>query len=1301
MSRHVTRALIVVGSLTALQPGALAQVAAPAAKRAAPRPLARTATAFALGGASFAVLRGNRVECTVTAFGEQCYPLEFSPGGAWPAGSPDAYIFNGGPQVAAILQGDRATFAWAGDTVGAYFFDERGDQTVGRTVTGIYDSRLAADLVRWPDAAYVRDPALFDASLLGRRTASDEDSWTRYWDGEFRWNTGRPHPMGVLVDQRTLMWNGPVANRDILYVIHRLINLSARDPSRYAGLAAAGYGAKDIAEIARLGARFQDSVAAAYGVGLPDTGFTWTNLYVAIGQDPDVGYGSDDYSTAVLPFATAIAYESSFRQTGWWYPPELFSAPFAVAPGFVGTRFLAGPAGPVSGGSAITMFTNTSSGSSPFPPRFGVAPLWRMLANRLDPADGTCTVTDGRPLCFLAQGPADTRWYLATGPYPDVRAGESVVFAIAYVFAAPVAAAIQTDGAGNPLGGTAFDLGPGVPGTGTRLAAGTDTVRQIERAAGWLDFQDANGNGDVETAEVRTVPYSLLHKAAVAQAFFDHRFVAPAAPAAPRFAVLPGDGAATVVWERSATEGTGDPYFPAASDPLSPLYDPNYRQNDVEGYRVWRGRSLESLQLVAQFDYAGTALTDHTGQVYAQYEPVGDCAPELGVVADCRADFLHGASRDVQLAGSVVQVPPGGRLVSADGHVVAIRADTLVTGGASGMPVLQNNGVPFAYTDSGLVNGETYVYAVTAFDANSVNGGPTSLESDRVAKPVRPRGASSNARDALVVVGMRGDDGTVLVPGAVYPKIHGQDGTFPGPVPPANGGTFSVPGLAPQLLPPGDYSLRIDSVSPGSPDAGMPRPRMYFSTEGAEPVVRGSVEVPMPTSLSYSYGDFRYAAPLVPYDSAQPRRFGVPFGSDARMEAQYAGTTVSLRETSPGVARAAYNGYSWGAARWLAHSRWYDDGAREPPDPTITPFASQAHTNGKLSGVSAIFSPLPYRLPVSGGASAQAIPTGGTGGLRAFVNATVAAWYPADIVVRWGTGGQVTVRDSTHRVDLPFKRAIQPGYGFFSASAVVAAGVTGAQLADGSPGVTFDPAVISYYTLRTLAPICAATGWPVPCVGLEETARLQPVDVNDDGVSDGQGVAFLVNGEPFFMLMNALPAPATVWHLRALGGGYLTADCTPALPGASSDLTPGSAPTSCANYYYSAPYLRPAYVPGLRYTVHVERQYGADTTAYDLASVHTVPDPLYFTNAVGTGARPSIRFVNLPERAVIRIYSTSGILVTVLTHNDPTAGGEEAWGCTNRGGRYVASGVYFYHVETPDHRTKVGRLTIVQQAWPR
>jgi hypothetical protein len=105
------------------------------------------------------------------------------------------------------------------------------------------------------------------------------------------------------------------------------------------------------------------------------------------------------------------------------------------------------------------------------------------------------------------------------------------------------------------------------------------------------------------------------------------------------------------------------------------------------------------------------------------------------------------------------------------------------------------------------------------------------------------------------------------------------------------------------------------------------------------------------------------------------------------------------------------------------------------------------------------------------------------------------------------------------------------------------------------------------------------------------------------------------------------------------------------------------------------------------------------TTEALLAQVHTVPDPYYVTNGLEITANTKVlRFVNLPAQAIIRIYSVSGILVNVLTHNDAGGGGEEVWNLRNRNNQFVASGVYFYHVETPDGQTKIGRLTVVNYA---
>ena len=100
-----------------------------------------------------------------------------------------------------------------------------------------------------------------------------------------------------------------------------------------------------------------------------------------------------------------------------------------------------------------------------------------------------------------------------------------------------------------------------------------------------------------------------------------------------------------------------------------------------------------------------------------------------------------------------------------------------------------------------------------------------------------------------------------------------------------------------------------------------------------------------------------------------------------------------------------------------------------------------------------------------------------------------------------------------------------------------------------------------------------------------------------------------------------------------------------------------------------------------------------------MQAIHTVPDPYYVTNSLEQTLNTKIlRFVNLPSQAIIRIYTASGILIRVLTHNDRAGGSEVVWDLRNRNNQFVASGVYFYHVESSDGKTKIGRFTVVNYA---
>jgi hypothetical protein len=134
-----------------------------------------------------------------------------------------------------------------------------------------------------------------------------------------------------------------------------------------------------------------------------------------------------------------------------------------------------------------------------------------------------------------------------------------------------------------------------------------------------------------------------------------------------------------------------------------------------------------------------------------------------------------------------------------------------------------------------------------------------------------------------------------------------------------------------------------------------------------------------------------------------------------------------------------------------------------------------------------------------------------------------------------------------------------------------------------------------------------------------------------------------------------------------------------------------------ANFAF-VPAVRPPNVPGLRAQLSFQgTQLNAAATSDSLLDkIHTVPDPFYLMS--GFEVSPDtlqLKFVHLPAMAIVRIYSQYGILVNVLTHNDPTGGGELTWDLKSRSGKQVASGVYFYHVETMDHKHRIGRFIVV------
>ncbi len=1283
MARVSVRTGLRLGALVALGLALAVQAA-----EATPRPRARRVLQLFSGFLGRQDV--NRFDCGLNAVGMVCVDPGGSTtvgGGFWPKGTPDQYVFNSGLQLAGVVNPGITGFAWAGDTIGAFFFDPKGTTEHGDRLSLVWSSLDNTDNANWPRDAYVpNDTSLFNPVLIGLKAASQQDTWSRYWDGNPQQNAGRKHPLGVLVDQRGMGWNFPSGNEDIIYYLYTFTNITASDASVYAGK-------PDADSLARYGARFQSLNEAAFGVQIPDTGYTITDMYAAFAMDADVSDAArENYSTAFLPFSMGTAFKNNWHAPAMLFPASIFSAPFAAAPGIVGVKYLKSP---IVGGQEVglTMFSNTINGGQ-FDDAQNTTQLWRYLSAQLDPTAGDAPC--GAPLppdvgrvCYVSQSSDDIRFFQSSGPL-DLKPGESKTIVVAYVAAAPV----NTPAIAGR--GQAFDLKPAYPAQATALATGADTLRSVDRVFGAISVIDDNANGRIDQAEVRTVPRSLLNKGLIAQAVFDNKFLLPFPPNGPEFFVVPGDNQVTIVWKQSTTETDtiGDPYFQIARqarvpdlstpDPTdsipNPLYDPNYRQRDVEGYRLYRGRTTGDLQLIAQFDYSGTQIIDKTAAF--QYT---DCAPELGITSGCPAGYNttgvpHG------LVDHVVQIPPGGRLAALpDSSIVVLEADTAVTGGGTSgacaphlcLP-LRDTGVPFAFTDNGVKNSFTYYYAVTAFDVNAVKSvgvGSTALESPRTTKTVTPRKPSGQqTAGALLPAELVGSSGAI--PAGTPPTLDPATGRFSGPAQPTDAVELGLAAFLPEVLADGSVTLFIDSVIPGTVFGPAVLPATYYMrAQGAG----APVSFALPVALDQFSAEHSATAnfPATAITTSKSTRYG----GDSTYSL-YGSTTITTagdyRVTSYG--RASINGDPANSdhtgPRWFAGTNETTDDPNgivcSPADGACVQ-ANLSRNAGALPGVQ-IFHHNSYLTVQNLGREFEGV---GAGVFRA-----------ADMRIRWGANGAVDeVMDLTHLVPVPFSPKIRASWGIINDSSFYLAGTNRATMTDTSI------AELTWTDIYCIAPVpaylnrCGGAA-QVPGV-LQNHARLNPVHFASStiagstgltaGAPTGTGFILYINGHSFLMQMAALPAAGTEWTVRFFSGNIVG---------------------SVGSYEFE-PGLRPAAVSGLQVRVAYQGSSfnPATTSAARLDSVHTVPDPYYVTNSLEQSPNSKkLRFVNMPSQAIVRIYTVSGILVQVLTLNDVTGGGEVEWNLRNRNNQFVASGVYFYQVETPDGKTKTGRFTVVNFA---
>jgi hypothetical protein len=257
----------------------------------------------------------------------------------------------------------------------------------------------------------------------------------------------------------------------------------------------------------------------------------------------------------------------------------------------------------------------------------------------------------------------------------------------------------------------------------------------------------------------------------------------------------------------------------------------------------------------------------------------------------------------------------------------------------------------------------------------------------------------------------------------------------------------------------------------------------------------------------------------------------------------------------------------------------------------------------------------------------------------------MAAFSPGDIEITWQSETEISVRDLTHRVDIRFSLFTDDGWGFL-------------------PLDTHDHEDIIWQSLHVHPKT-------------ERSYRLQPgaVYVSDPAKTDSVSMALYVRGmELFVTSITRRPQAGDVWLLR------------------SEFNDPAGDHVSI--------------VPGAKLIYNFQRATDLPESER-LSKVRVVPNPYIVSSALDGGpGDKTVLFTGLPPEATVRIYTISGILVNVLEHGPGVAesgfstfdsgGGTRRFDLRTRFGLEMASGTYYFHVEsTRTGEEFIGKFSII------
>jgi hypothetical protein len=600
---------------------------------------------------------------------------------------------------------------------------------------------------------------------------------------------------------------------------------------------------------------------------------------------------------------------------------------------------------------------------------------------------------------------------------------------------------------------------------------------------------------------------------------------------------------------------------------------------------------------------------------------------------------------------------------------------------------LIDSGVPFAYVDDEVTNNFTYFYSVTAFDLNSMASGPHTLRSAMIDQSTVPRADAPEVIHAELEMFLTGVDGERLNPYAPLPRIDEVAGTFNGPMPPTDAIEQSFAPLIAQLLPEFDSSVRIDSIVPFSTaTTGCPGGEdglgtcwvMHVSTIDGETETLWTVDGFTPTWSVFDespYTEFTLAEIEVPFDAASLEVFDIPQASGMAKTTATFDEYINYSAFEGQQNRRALAGY---ISDVIHHggSRWFQGTEESTADP------GRYIRVGHLEGIDTVWAPI-HHTPVEAGQGSYPA----SSNMQCFGYSIAFLARAADVRFTWEAGTFGEVRDVTHSVPVPFNPHPRASWGFLNTDG------NGNGMIDWGDFDYLDAVlentsqVLSFCQLSETSPVKSLLEG-APIIQLVSTQSGDNGNMAATVSATGQGFGLYVNGERYIFQASSAPADGTVWTLRTYSGAITAGS------GVDSE-DPGGYLYKTVWDSGDATGLRPPMIPGLSAHFHVAAPTSA-TGPTDLSEVHTVPDPYLASSRYDLApSTKQLMFVNLPPRATIRIYTVTGVLVDIVNHDDQAGGGRAVWDVRNRNNQFVASGVYFFHVVTPDGEQHVGKFTIL------